>query len=92
MHRRSYYIHHLSSTASESKSVTQHLVICFSEDELIFTITGPDGGDRGSTVVKVLCYKLEGRCFDSVYNEQASRKFVSGCCKVYVAENSESSS
>jgi hypothetical protein len=22
-------------------------------------------GDRGSTVVKVLCYKSEGRCFDS---------------------------
>ena len=21
-------------------------------------------GDRGSTVVKVLCYKSEGRCFD----------------------------
>jgi hypothetical protein len=23
------------------------------------------GGDRGGTVVKVLCYKLEGRWFDS---------------------------
>ena len=22
-------------------------------------------GDRGSTVVKVLCYKSDGRCFDS---------------------------
>jgi len=22
-------------------------------------------GDRGSTVVKALCYKSEGRCFDS---------------------------
>ena len=22
------------------------------------------GGDRGGTVVKVLCYKWEGRCFD----------------------------
>ena len=24
----------------------------------------PKFGDRGSTVVKVLCYKSEGRCFD----------------------------
>jgi len=24
-------------------------------------------GDRGSTVVKVLCYKIEGRWFDSIW-------------------------
>ena len=91
MHHRSCYMHHLSSTASESQSVTQRLIIFFSEDELIFTITGPDG-DRGSTVVKVLCHKLEGRWFDSAYNEEASRKAVGACCNVYVAGCRESCS
>jgi len=44
-------------------------------------------------VVKVLCYKLEGRWFDpSVYNEQASRSVVVAFFSVYVAECSESSS
>ena len=32
---------------------------------LYFYISTFRSGDRGSTVVKVLCYKSEGRCFDS---------------------------
>ena len=31
---------------------------------LLFTVYTCVKGDRGNTVVKVLCYKLEGRWFD----------------------------
>ena len=33
-------------------------------DHVIFTACNKHSGDRGSTVVKVLCYKSEGRWFD----------------------------
>jgi len=33
--------------------------------ELTYNLGTKQGGDRGSTVVKVLCYKSDGRCFDS---------------------------
>jgi len=32
---------------------------------IIIIMTTIVGGDRGSTVVKMLCYKSEGRWFDS---------------------------
>jgi hypothetical protein len=49
-----------------------------------FAVYSEDDGDRGSAVVKVLCYKSEGRWFDqsavssgrvrSICNERAVRK------------------
>ena len=41
------------------------------------TVTFDSSGDRGSTVVKVLCYNSEGRWFDSL--KDSSRLAVTLC-------------
>ena len=33
--------------------------------DLLYTTVSCSYGDRGGTVVKVLCYRSEGRCFNS---------------------------
>ena len=49
-----------------SRSLTSHKYCVLEHCYLTyFTLLPVIFGDRGSTVVKVLCYKLEGRWFDS---------------------------
>ena len=38
--------------------------VLLGEPERNLVLFSPRGGDRGSTAVKVLCYKSEGRWFD----------------------------
>ena len=56
----------------------------------LFTVTTLTFRGPGSSVGIATDYGLDGP--GSVYNEQATRKVVSACCSVYVAEYSESSS
>jgi len=57
--------------ASKSRSVsdegeeTENMIVGMASEEMKCTCTSRKVSDRGSTVVKVLCYKSEGRWFDS---------------------------
>jgi len=60
-HQLYVYVAWLSrATASQHRHMT-YMNCC------IYRIVPPDEGDRGSTVIKVLCYKSEGRWFDSIW-------------------------
>jgi len=57
--------------ASESRSMsyegvaTENVIVGMASEKMKCTCTSKKLGNRGSTVVKALCYKSEGRWFDS---------------------------
>ena len=59
-------VHPVLTYASETRAETTYTqqILRTTEMKTIRAIHGKTLGDRGSTVVKVLCYKSEGRWFD----------------------------
>ena len=67
------YIWHLPSSSVEDKNEWRYTATApirfHFEDRENFTLLHSNIGDRGSTVVKVLCYKSKGRWFDPSLHE-----------------------
>ena len=49
---------------SDEGEATVNMIVGTASQEMKCTCTSREVGDRGSTVVKALCYKSEGRWFD----------------------------